>query len=555
MRYGKKEPMRYVFILIAVWSVTGVVRGQSVEEMQQQLNAAGTTQEKLELNYQIAETMMRTDPGAAVSYARAAHKLAQELASDAMLARTAFLTAQVYERDRDERNQEVWLKSTLAYAKKAGDSDLVVRSVDKRSSLWRSKRNYRRAYEINKEAFEYFSNSGTSISELESQYQRQRADLERQKENLEQERQLLQAEIDRLLGEREQLSSEKNALQAQQEQLVTAKQQVEQEISKKEEALIDIARQKERAEELAEERSETVRLLSRDTLEKRYLLEEARAGLAEEKLKLVERTNFLRISGISAGSLLLISLLMYGRFRAKKRSARQLASKNEIIEQERKRSDDLLLNILPAAIAAELKEKNKAQARRFEEVTVLFSDFHNFTSISEQLGPEELVEELDKCFKAFDHIVDQFEDVEKIKTIGDAYMCACGLSDQASVPNNMVRAALHMQAYLNEYKAVRQRQGKPYFEARIGLHTGPVIAGVVGTRKFAYDIWGDTVNIAARIESQSEPGRINISEYTFQKVRYQFECSPRGRIYAKNKGDIPMYFVERESTAVKPSYG
>lgn len=542
-------------MLITCWGIMGVVTGQSVEELQQQLQVAGTNQEKLEINYLLAENLMRTDPDAAIDYARAAHKKAQQLGNDAMLARTAYLTALVYERDRDERNQEVWLKSTLAYAKKAGDSDLIIRSVDKRSTLWRRKRNYRRAYEITKEAFEYLSASGTSISELESKYQRQRAELERQKENLEQERRLLQSEIDRLLEERNQLSTEKTALKAQQEQLVDAKAKVEQEISKKEEALIDIARQKERAEALAEQRSEAVRQLSRDTLEKRYLLEEARADLAEEKLKLAERTNFLRISGVGAGSLLLISLLLYGRFRAKKRSARQLASKNQIIEQERKRSDDLLLNILPAPIAAELKEKNKAQARRFEEVTVLFSDFHNFTKISEQLGPEELVEELDKCFKAFDHIVDQYEDVEKIKTIGDAYMCACGLSERVSVPSNMVRVALHMQAYLAEYKTLRQSQGRPYFEARIGLHTGPVIAGVVGTRKFAYDIWGDTVNIAARMEGQSEPGRINISESTFHKVQYQFTCSPRGRIYAKNKGEIPMYFVERERTAVPASPG
>lgn len=555
MRDGKKEPMRYVFTLIAVWGIAGAGWCQSVEEWQQQLAEVGTTQEKLELNYQIAETLMRTDPDEAITYARTAHKQAQQLGSDAMLARTAFLTALIYERDRDERNQEVWLKSTLAYAKKAGDSDLIIRSVDKRSTLWRRKRNYRRAYEINKEAFEYFSNNGTSISELESKYQRQRADLEREKKNLEEERQLLQSEIDRLLGEREELSTEKQALQAQQEELVTAKRKVEQEISKKEEALIDIARQKERAEALAEQRSEAVRQLSRDTLEKRYLLEEARADLAEEKLKLVERTNFLRISGIGAASLLLISLLLYGRFRAKKRSARQLASKNEIIEQERKRSDELLLNILPAPIAAELKERNKAQARRFEQVTVLFSDFHNFTQIAEQLGPEELVEELDKCFKAFDHIIDQYEDVEKIKTIGDAYMCASGLSERVGVPNNMVRAALHMQTYLAEYKNLRQRQGKPYFEARIGLHTGPVIAGVVGTRKFAYDIWGDTVNIAARMEAQSEPGRINISESTFQKIQYQFNCIPRGRLYAKNIGDIPMYFVDRERMAEASSLG
>lgn len=546
--------IRTVLPLFALMLGVFSLAGQSVAEWKQQLQTAGTVQEKMELNYQIAEELMRTDPDEAIDYAKTAHKQAQNLNSAAMLARTAYLTALVYERDRDERNQEVWLKSTLAYAKKAGDSDLIIKSVDKRSDLWRKKRNYRRAYEINKEAFEYFINqNGTSISELESRYQRQKADLERQKQNLEQERQLLQSEIDRLMTEKRTLSSEKQQLQAQQQELVTAKQQVEKEINAKEEALIDIAAQKARAEELAEQRSETVRQLSRDTLEKRYLLEEARADLAEEKLKVSQRTNFLRISGIGAGSLLLISMLLYGRFRAKKRSARELASKNQIIEEERKRSDDLLLNILPAPIAAELKEKKKAQARRFEGVTVFFSDFRNFTQIAEQLRPEELVEELDKCFKAFDHIIDQFEDIEKIKTIGDAYMCASGLLERKSVPNNMVRAAIQMQAYLEEYKGLRQRQGKPFFEARIGIHTGPVIAGVVGTRKFAYDIWGDTVNIAARMESKCEPGRINISETTYQQVQYRFDCFYRGKLHAKNKGEIDMYYVEREKAALVTS--
>lgn len=546
--------IRTVLPLFALTLGVFSLAGQSVAEWKQQLQTAGTVQEKMELNYQIAEELMRTDPDEAIDYAKTAHKQAQGLNSAAMLARTAYLTALVYERDRDERNQEVWLKSTLAYAKKAGDSDLIIKSVDKRSDLWRRKRNYRRAYEINKEAFEYFINqNGTSISELESRYQRQKADLERQKQNLEQERQLLQSEIDRLMTEKRTLSSEKQQLQAQQQELVTAKQQVEKEINAKEEALIDIAAQKARAEELAEQRSETVRQLSRDTLEKRYLLEEARADLAEEKLKVSQRTNFLRISGIGAGSLLLISMLLYGRFRAKKRSARELASKNQIIEEERKRSDDLLLNILPAPIAAELKEKKKAQARRFEGVTVFFSDFRNFTQIAEQLRPEELVEELDKCFKAFDHIIDQFEDIEKIKTIGDAYMCASGLLERKSVPNNMVRAAIQMQEYLEEYKGLRQRQGKPFFEARIGIHTGPVIAGVVGTRKFAYDIWGDTVNIAARMESKCEPGRINISETTYRQVQYRFDCHYRGKLHAKNKGEIDMYYVEREKAALVTS--
>jgi len=125
-------------------------------------------------------------------------------------------------------------------------------------------------------------------------------------------------------------------------------------------------------------------------------------------------------------------------------------------------------------------------------------------------------------------------------------MCACGLNDHTSSPDNLIRAALEMQEFLSEQRAERMRMGKPFFEARIGLHTGPVVAGVVGVNKFAYDIWGDTVNIAARMESQCEEGRINISETTYNLVRYTFECSYRGKVEAKNKGAIDMYYVERE---------
>ena len=178
--------------------------------------------------------------------------------------------------------------------------------------------------------------------------------------------------------------------------------------------------------------------------------------------------------------------------------------------------------------------------------TVLFTDFKNFTRISELLSPEELVEELDKCFKAFDFIIGQYEDIEKIKTIGDAYMCASGLTERRVMPNSIVKAALEMQLFLEEQKQERMRIGKPYFEARIGIHTGPVVAGVVGVKKFAYDIWGDTVNTASRVESNSAPGRVNISETTYNLVRYKFECEYRGKVEAKNKGQIDMYYVNRE---------
>ena len=151
-----------------------------------------------------------------------------------------------------------------------------------------------------------------------------------------------------------------------------------------------------------------------------------------------------------------------------------------------------------------------------------------------------------KCFKGFDFILSQYEDLEKIKTIGDAYMCASGLSERKGLPNNMIKEALEMQAFLEEQKQERIRLGKPFFEARIGIHTGPVVAGVVGVKKFAYDIWGDTVNTAARVEANCQPGKVNISETTYKLIKYAFECTHRGKVEAKNKGLLDMYYVERE---------
>jgi len=246
-------------------------------------------------------------------------------------------------------------------------------------------------------------------------------------------------------------------------------------------------------------------------------------------------------------------VLLFGRFKAKQKSEKTLGEKNKIIEQEKSRNEELLLNILPKNIADELKASGKAKARRYDQVTVLFSDFVNFTKIAEQLSPEELVEELDKCFKAFDHIIKQYPDIEKIKTIGDAYMCASGLSERKGLPNNLIQAALDMQSYLHEYKELRIKQGKPYFEARIGMHTGPVVAGVVGDIKFAYDIWGDTVNLASRIESNSEAGQVNISQDTYNLIRYRYECNYRGKMPAKNKGELDMYYVHKKSSVVEAS--
>jgi len=242
--------------------------------------------------------------------------------------------------------------------------------------------------------------------------------------------------------------------------------------------------------------------------------------------------------------LLLLAGLLYNRNRLRARANRLLTAKNETIERERQRADTLLQNILPEKTAEELKTNGTVKPIYYESVTVLFSDFKNFTTIAESLSPEALVAELDEYFRLFDAIVAK-HGLEKIKTIGDAYMCAGGLPE----PNethalDMVSAAVEMQKSIRVLAVKKAAAGQPFFEMRIGINTGPVVAGVVGSHKFAYDIWGDTVNTAARLEHGGEPGKINISEATWEKVREVFSCTFRGKLPAKNKGEIAMYFVE-----------
>jgi class 3 adenylate cyclase len=211
------------------------------------------------------------------------------------------------------------------------------------------------------------------------------------------------------------------------------------------------------------------------------------------------------------------------------------------IRKEKKKSDELLLNILPEEIAKELKEKGEVEAVRFENVSVLFTDFVQFSRIAEESDPEKLVKSLDRYFKKFDEITAKYG-LEKIKTIGDAYMCACGLPSADPYHGlNTVRAAIEMAAVVSE--SLKSKNGLARFDMRIGIHSGSVIAGIVGTKKFQYDIWGDTVNIASRMESNSVPGKINISETTYEEIKEEFKCSYRGEIDVKNRGALKMYFL------------
>jgi len=213
---------------------------------------------------------------------------------------------------------------------------------------------------------------------------------------------------------------------------------------------------------------------------------------------------------------------------------------NKLLGKEKLRSERLLHNILPVEVARELGERGKTEAKYYDNVTVLLSDFVGFTKLADKLSPQQLVSELDICFKGFDEIISKYN-IEKIKTIGDAYLAVSGLPMlNQNHAADMVKAAIEIRNFMLER---RKQIGGMTFEIRIGIHSGSVVAGVVGIKKFAYDIWGDTVNTAARMEQNSQPGQINISQATYEIIKDQFDCTYRGEIEAKNKGLLKMYFV------------
>jgi adenylate cyclase len=220
---------------------------------------------------------------------------------------------------------------------------------------------------------------------------------------------------------------------------------------------------------------------------------------------------------------------------------------NKILDQQKEEIEKLLLNILPKKIAKELQENGTAKSRDYESVTVLFTDFKDFTQISANLTPVELVTELNDYFTAFDDIIEKYN-LEKIKTIGDSYMCAGGLPARNNThPFDTIRAAMEMQRYSHEKNKLRESGVTGKWELRAGIHTGPIMAGVVGKKKYAYDIWGSTVNVASRMESAGEAGKVNISSDTYELVKDKFKCRHRGKVLAKNVGEIDMYFVESEN--------
>ena len=276
--------------------------------------------------------------------------------------------------------------------------------------------------------------------------------------------------------------------------------------------------------------------------ESQLKLQQSELQLAESELEL--KTSQQRLYAALGILAALISGFLVWIAYSTRKTNKQLAVKNAEIESEKERSEELLLNILPKFIAQELKENSKVKTRMIDSCTVIFTDFINFTNISRELSPQELIEALDECFREFDNIITKYN-IEKIKTIGDSYMCAGGVP----IPNkthalDAIKAAFEMVDFLDAWNAEREAQGKVRFDARIGIHSGPIIAGVVGVKKFAYDIWGNTVNVAARLEKKSEAQKINISTSTYQLIKDHYQCKKRGSISVKNMTDLEMYFVD-----------
>lgn len=255
--------------------------------------------------------------------------------------------------------------------------------------------------------------------------------------------------------------------------------------------------------------------------------------------------------------------LDFDRTRALRQLARQVVAQLELrrklseVEEARQslarakeNADRLLLNVLPASIAEELETTGRVEPRHFPSATILFADFQGFTRFAEKLSPRRLIDDLDAYFSAFDDIVAR-RGLEKLKTVGDAYMCVGGLPRENSQhPLDACLAALEMLDAMARANARRQAIGLEPWGLRIGVHTGSVMAGVVGKMKFTYDIWGDAVNVAARMEEAGEPGRVNVSESTWRRVESFFEGTARGRIKTKNKREMDMFFLDR----LKPGF-
>ncbi|NJC28090.1 adenylate/guanylate cyclase domain-containing protein [Neolewinella antarctica] len=515
----------------------------NVEENVHALELAKTDLEAYGILYEIVETMLASereqDGGTTVNMAKKLTHVADQISDPTLTGPAYFQLAQAHQRDDETQAAERALEEATNQAMDASNPELILRAAAQNSRLKAGRGRYREANESTQRALDYFIRRGDEggMARLRSDLVVAKARLLRQQEDITAARARLDRDLAALLAERKRITSENN--------------QRDRDLKSHLNELSKTKEQKAVVEQHAESTRADLRELSREALEQNTLATTAREEVARQRLDRqasemrAQQQSFRLYTSLGAALILaLLAGFFYNRTRAKTRAAAALELVNQDLREARRQSDSLLENILPADVAQELKATGKAKARSFPQTTILFCDFVNFTSIAEQLGAEALVRELDKCFRGFDRIVDEYAEVEKIKTVGDAYMVASGLAEAPGPPVAIIKVALAMQAFLREEAGLRRRSGVPFFTGRVGLHTGPVVAGVVGERKFSYDVWGDTVNLAARIEANSEPGKVNISASTHALVRNDFYCTYRGQVEAKNKGLVHMYYVD-----------
>ncbi|MFN4255068.1 MAG: adenylate/guanylate cyclase domain-containing protein [Saprospiraceae bacterium] len=532
-------------LLLPAFFLPALLCGQSIAEMEAKLNRAATPKaERLTLSYTLAEKLLGSNPAKAADYAHRASLLASELKDNRREVGAVMLSAEGHWRKRSTAEANARFNRAYTLAKSYGMNDAALDALGKLQDVATKSGNYRDAYKWSQEAVTLLRGGKTGGSSVGNDPYRAR--LENQVSALEADNRQLREQLAQATGRTELLETNYRQTES---ALKEAREQTESELGKKSEELAQVSEQKQRADSLIRRKEALVLNLTKDQIADSLMLAKREKELetqkklaAQAELDKQASENIRNLTMLVAAFVLVLAVLFFIRYLAKKRTANELAQKNAQIEEQKSRSDNLLLNILPPAVAEELKTKSRVRPQYYENATVMFIDFKGFTTVSERLSPEILVEEIDYCFSNFDRIIGQYQ-IEKIKTIGDAYMCASGLSDKNASPTDMVRAALEIQDFLLHLKAERMSRNLPYFEARIGIHTGPVVAGVVGTKKFAYDIWGDTVNIAARMEQNSEPGKVNVSETAYWLAKYDFEWQSRGKIAAKNKGMIDMYYV------------
>lgn len=505
------------------------------------------------------------DSKAGIDYLLKARRLLESQKDWSSVANLEHLTARVYFSDRDVYNALTHNNEAIRFATDTRQNDVLANAYRTAADIYYQLYDFEKAFDFYQKYLilndsmrlkeqarqQSIEQQRTLLSAAEGQIKyliaRQNfKDLELQQSRYEQER--LKLLNENLALETERRKDEVRLLQIQQDvdqaklrektlQALQAQQQLrlkEQQLDAKEkEGLIASLRQKEQIDR-AQRLADSVRVVQLRQ---------------DQEFQQREQENFKKFAYGLGGLGLIIAILLGIGWALARRASRRLAIQNrkieaqkEQIELERQKSDRLLLNILPDEVAQELRTHGYASPRFYGAATVIFTDFLNFTKLSQTLTPERLIDELDECFLAFDEICEKYG-LEKIKTIGDAFMCAGGLPvPNETHPVDAVKAALEMLAWLERRN--RENPNAVFRDMRIGVHTGPVIAGVIGKNKFAYDIWGDAVNLAARLEELGEPGRVNISGATCEEVKHHFHCAYRGKKEVHNKGLVDMYFIE-----------